>query len=242
MATPPSREPGPGTAPGRRPRPLLPAGRPCRRAGGAEPPAPPQPGQSTATARAAPICRMRTSANRPGRSTSTATESGLTAERLGTGSSCGSSTTSLARPRIVVVQGATSARRSRGTAASRDRTTTGRRPISASSHHHTSPRAGSALTRRPQPVGRTRGRPIRPARRAGARRRPHNPRRSPPHDGAGAAPRVPRRSGRHRWCPPAVLWRGPGAVRRRSCSDVCDPCHHHATQRRRSSLTREEPS
>ena len=49
---------------------------------------------------------------------------------------------------MVVVQGATSARRSRGIAASRDRTTTGRRPISANSHHHTSPRAGSALTRR----------------------------------------------------------------------------------------------
>jgi len=55
----------------------------------------------------------------------------LEAERVGTGSSPGSRTTSLARPRIVVVQGATNARRSRGIAASRDRTTTGRRPISA---------------------------------------------------------------------------------------------------------------
>ena len=48
--------------------------------------------------------------------------------------------TSLARPRMVVVHGATRARRSRGMAASRERTTTGRRPTSGSSDHHTSPR------------------------------------------------------------------------------------------------------
>ena len=46
---------------------------------------------------------------------------------------------------MVVVQGATSARRSRGIAASRDHTTTGRRPTSASSHHQTSPRNGAGI-------------------------------------------------------------------------------------------------
>jgi hypothetical protein len=66
------------------------------------------------------------------------------------------------------VQGATSARRSRGIAASRDSTTTGRRPISASSHHHTSPRPGSALTRRQPRAAKTPGRPIRRAHQRGA--------------------------------------------------------------------------
>lgn len=103
--------------------------------------------QSTATARAAQISRIRASASRPSRSTRTpsetlSTESKLTAERCGTGSLPGSRTTSLGNARIVVVQGATSARRSRGMAASRDRTTTGRRPTSGNLHHHSSPRAG----------------------------------------------------------------------------------------------------
>jgi hypothetical protein len=107
--------------------------------------------QSTATERAAHICRIRASPSRPRRSTRTATdtlstESRFTAERRGTGSSLGSRTTSLARPRIVVVHGATTARRSRGMAASRDKTTTGRLPASASSHHQTSPRAGIGIT------------------------------------------------------------------------------------------------
>lgn len=62
------------------------------------------------------------------------TESRLTALRRTIGSSSGSRTTSLARPRIVVVHGATRARWRRGIAASRDRTTTGRRPISGSLH------------------------------------------------------------------------------------------------------------
>jgi hypothetical protein len=138
--------------------------------------------QSTATESAAQISLMRLSANRPRRSTSTATdtlstESRLTADRRGTGSSMGSRTTSLARPRMVVVQGATSARRSRGIAASRDKTTTGRLPASASSHHHTSPRPGSAVTRRQQLVETRRGRPTRPARRSGVPRTPHSLRR-----------------------------------------------------------------
>ena len=128
-----------------------------------------QPGQSTATPRALQISRIRVSANRPSRLTSTATEtlsteSRLTAERRGTGSSPGSRSTSLASPRIVVVHGGTSARRCRGITASRDKTTTGRRPISAISHHHTSPRAGNAFTRRRLPVATTPGRPTRRAR------------------------------------------------------------------------------
>ena len=60
--------------------------------------------QSTATARAEQMSRMRASLNRPSRSTSKptdtdSTESRLTAHRFGTGSSPGSRTTSLRRPR-----------------------------------------------------------------------------------------------------------------------------------------------
>ena len=131
--------------------------------------------QSTATARAAQISRIRASATRPRRWTRIAIEtlsieSRLTAERRGTGSSPGSRRTSLGRPRMVVVQGAMSARRWRGITASRDRTTTGLRPIPAMSHHHTSPRAGRSVTTRRPPAGRRPGLPIRPARRVGARR------------------------------------------------------------------------
>ncbi len=138
--------------------------------------------QSTATARAAQTSRMRDSASWPIRLTRTttetlSTESKLTAERRGIGSSPGSRTTSLASPRIVVVHGATSARRSRGIAASRDSTTTGRRPISANSHHHTSPRAGRPITRQLPLVETRPGRPTHPARWPGARRRPCSSRR-----------------------------------------------------------------
>ena len=106
--------------------------------------------QSTATARAAQISVIRLSLRRPIRSVSAPTEtlsmeSRLTAVRRRTGSSPGSRMTSLARPRIVVVHGAITARRSRGIAASRDRTTTGRRPISGGSHHQSSPRKGRVL-------------------------------------------------------------------------------------------------
>ena len=157
-----------------------------------------QPEQSTATSRAAQMARIRVSASRPSRLTNTAietlsTESRFTAERRGTGSVSGSRTTSLASPRMVVVQGATSARRRRGIAASRDSTTTGRRRISAISHHHTSPRAGSALTK-PQPLGATTlGRPTRRARRTGARRRPHSWHPPRPIDGERVARREPHR-------------------------------------------------
>jgi hypothetical protein len=108
--------------------------------------------QSTATSSAAHTWSIRAPLSRPRRSTSTATEtlsteSRFIAHRRGTGSSSGSSTTSLRRPRIVDVHGAMRARRSLGMATSRDRTTTGRRPISGNSHHHTSPRNGRAVTR-----------------------------------------------------------------------------------------------
>ena len=108
--------------------------------------------QSTATSKAAQTSRMRASERRPSRSTSTAiatlsTESRLIAEVLGMGSFPGSRSTSLGNPRTVVVQGATSDLPSRGIAASRESTTTGRRPMSASSHHQISPRAGTELTK-----------------------------------------------------------------------------------------------
>ncbi|MFT6293284.1 MAG: hypothetical protein ACJAR2_003906 [Ilumatobacter sp.] len=107
--------------------------------------------QSTATSSAWQISRIRMPLSAPIRSTSTAVdtdsvESRFTAQRRPIGSSPGLRTTSLGKPRIVVVHGAMSARRSRGMAASRDRTTTGRRPTSGGSHHHSSPRAGKALT------------------------------------------------------------------------------------------------
>lgn len=124
--------------------------------------------QSTATSSAAQTSRILESARRPILSTRTPTatlsiESRFTAERRGTGSSPGSSTTSLGSPRIVVVQGATRVRRNRGIAASRDSTTTGLRPISGSSHHQTSPRDGNGLMKRRPPDGRNPRRPTRPA-------------------------------------------------------------------------------
>jgi mannosyltransferase len=129
-----------------------------------------QPWHSTATSSAAHTSRMRSSLSRPRRSTRTATdtlstESRLIDDRWGIGSSSGSRTTSLAKLRMVVVHGATSARLKRGIAASRESTTTGRRPISGNSHHHSSPLAGrgAPLTMLRPPRGTT---PDRPTRRA----------------------------------------------------------------------------
>lgn len=79
---------------------------------------------------------------------------------------------------MVVVHGPISARRSRGIAASRESTTTGRLPISGSSHHQTSPRSGTAvMTGRPR-HGTRQGLPTRLPRRGGGRRRPRRPSRS----------------------------------------------------------------
>jgi hypothetical protein len=97
-------------------------------------------------------------------------ESRLTQERRGTGSSVGANRTSLESPRIVLVHGATKVRRRRGIAASRDRITTGRRPIASSSHHQISPRAGSGLTTPRLPHETTRGHPIHRLPRSDARR------------------------------------------------------------------------
>jgi hypothetical protein len=108
----------------------------------------------------------------------------LTTDARGMGSSPGSSSTSLGIPRIVVLHGPTSARRSRGIAASRDRTTTGRRPTSASSHHHTSPRGGNAVRMPRPPPGTRQGLPTRLPRRPGACRTPCKRRRSRLRGGA----------------------------------------------------------
>ncbi len=199
-----------------------------------------QPEQSTATARAAQTSRIRVSRNRPNRVTripieTLSTESRFTAEARGTGSSPGSGTTSLTSPRIVVVHGATSARRWRGITASRDRTTTGRRPISAISHHQSSPRAGTALKRLTRPVGTTPSHPIHLARRAGARHRRRSLRR-PRRNGSELAeqselrPPARRPSSRTARC---ALVRA--KTRPPSCSGVCESCHYHATDLKQAS-------
>ncbi len=201
-------------------------------------------GQSNATARAAHTCRIRSSANRPSLSTRTATEtlsseSRLTAHRRGIGSSSsGSSTTSLASPRTVVVHGATTARRRRGIAASRESTMTGRRPTSANSHHHTSPRAGSGLTWHRPPAATRPGRPTHRVAPPVAPRTRRSSRRSPPIGAGLAAPAVRRPPGRRQWYryEPSALARGVRCPR--SCSDVCEPCHNHATRRFETSCLR----
>ena len=192
--------------------------------------------QSTATASAAQTCRIRSSANRPTLSTRTATdtlsnESRLTAQRRGIGSVSGSRTTSLASPRIVVVQGATTARRSLGIATSRESTTTGRRPISDNAHHHTSPRFGSCVTRCSPPSARSRDRPTRLADQPDFRHRRRSQHRSRvpdagPGELAARRPPVRRRSARSEYPEPL-----PTGKRRPSCSTVCGPCHKYATSR-----------
>jgi hypothetical protein len=199
--------------------------------------------QSTATAKAAQISRIRASDSRPSRWTRTAIEtlsmeSRFTAVGRGTGSWSGSRRTSLASPRTVVVQGATSARRCRGITASRDSTTAGRRPISASSHHQTSPRAGTSLMRQRLPAAMTPGRPTHPARRPGARRTRrswHQPQRI----GDGPAMlEVPHRRERRQCSPPEDRVHCRGVWSQPWCSSVSVPCHEYATRsemRRRGS-------
>lgn len=138
----------------------------------------------TATLSAAHTWRIRSSLRRPSRSVSVPTEtlsieSRFTADARGTGSSCGSSNTSLGSSLMLVVHGAITARRSRGIATSRERTTTGRGEISGSSHHQTSPRDGRSFTMIQRPHGTTPGHPIRRVGRAAerhTRRRPHQSR------------------------------------------------------------------
>lgn len=157
---------------------------------------------------AAQICRIRSSLSRPRRSTSETcdarrTESKLTAETSVTGSSPGSSTTSLGRPRMVVVHGAITASASRPSAASRNSTTTGLRPMSGVSHHQTSPQRGrSVLTvefrwhRWQQSVVLDEGRPPRTT--------PSRPTHRAYSGECGRTPRTARRSQR---C--GVAWREP---------------------------------
>ncbi len=125
--------------------------------------------QSTATERAEQISRILSSLSRPSRSTRISTETLSTESRFttlgrGTGSAPGSSTTSLGSPRIVVVHGAMRVRPRRGMAASRLSTTTGRRPMSGSSHHQSSPRRGDPFTTMRPRLGMKPGRPTRLAR------------------------------------------------------------------------------
>lgn len=200
----------------------------------AAPPVMSQLEQSTATARAAHTWRIRSPANRPSRSTSTAmetlsTESRLTAQRRGIGSSPGSSNTSLASPRIVVVQGATSARRCRGMTESRDMTTTGRRPISAISHHQSSPLAGSSFTMPPRPGETMRDRPTRRVRRADARRTPRSSHRSRRRDVGQATRRAPGQSTRHLYTHDTSGGPAEATSHPPSCSAVCDSCHQYGT-------------
>jgi len=149
--------------------------------------------QSTATASAAHTRSIRSSLRRPRRSTradteTLSTESRFTTDRRGIGSSPVSSTTSLGRLRIVVVHGATGARRSLGMAGSRERMTTGRRPISDSAHHHTSPRAGRGVTIVPQPRGMKPDSPTHRVRREDGRHTSDRQHRSRRCDVIGATP------------------------------------------------------
>lgn len=178
--------------------------------------------------------RMRVSASLPIRCTSIAsgrlsTESRFTAQRRGTGSSPGSSTTSLTKPRTFVVHGATSALRCRGIAASRESTTTGRRPIAGISHHHTSPRAGSAVTIAQPPRGTRPNRPIHRAQSADACHKWRSFRRSLPHDSDQSTRATPRRSLMRPSLRSARAVLHPADRRPPSCSAVFAPCHNHAT-------------
>ena len=177
---------------------------------------------------------MRSSDIRPRRSVRTptdtlSTESRFTALGRGTGSSEGSSRTSLASPRRVVVQGATTTRRRRGMAASRDRTTTGRRLVVGRSHHQTSPRAGSWLTMHQPLPGRRPSRPTHRARSADVRRRPRKTRRSKPSGAWPAVRLAPRPSELRRSNPHPTAERPPEGQRQQLCSNVCDSCHDYAT-------------
>jgi hypothetical protein len=163
--------------------------------------------QSTAMARASQISSIRLSLSRPIRLISTpadtlSTESRFTAVLRLTGSLPGSRTTSLASPRIVVVHGATRARRSRGIATSRESTTTGRRPISGGSHHHNSPRIGrlglAALTWLRPLLETISGLPTHRPRRVDARRTRDSYRRSPSLDCEQVGQQALHRTKQHR--------------------------------------------
>lgn len=178
--------------------------------------------QSTATDNAVQISRMRSSPNLPRRSVSVpietlSTESRFTADRSGIGSSPGSSGTSLASPRIVVVHGAISALRSLGMAASRERTTTGRRAISGRSHHHTSPLAGRSFTTTRQPGETMPSRPIRQTHRVEGRHKQRRRRQFRLLDAGSPARPELHREGLRRSSPTSVASHLRGATRPRWC-------------------------
>jgi hypothetical protein len=154
---------------------------------------------------------MRSSLRRPIRCVSDPTEtlsikSRLTADTLGTGSSFGSSTTSLGSPRTMVVHGAITVLRSRGIATARDKTTTGRREISGSSHHQTSPRVGRPfMTIRP-PLGMTQDRPTHRARLEVSRHKLHSLRQPGLDDVARGVRQAPHPAAQRRYFRLAVFW------------------------------------
>jgi hypothetical protein len=163
----------------------------------------PQESQPTAIARATHTSRIRASPSVPSRfvgapTPTFSTESRLTAARVGMGSSPTSITTSVGSPRIFVVHGAMSALRSLGIATSLVITTTGRRGISGSSHHQTSPRAGRFIMMMTLHHGRRRDRPIRRELRPVDHRTPCSWHRSPRPCIGRAARREPHRSVRRR--------------------------------------------
>jgi len=157
------------------------------------------------------------------------TESRFTADLLGMGSSVGSRTTSLGRPRIFVVHGAMTARRSLGIATSRDSTTTGRREVSGSSHHHTSPRDGSSLTTTRLPHGTTPGHPIRLGGQAAGRRKPRMPHLSQLPCGLPTEPSTLHQAASHRSRRIEGLSLLREAFRPLWYSLVFLACHNHAT-------------
>jgi hypothetical protein len=155
-------------------------------------------------------------------------ESRFTADRSGTGSSPGSSTTSLASPRIVVVQGATSTRRSLGIAASLESTTTGRRPMLGGSHHQTSDRAGSPLKRSRRLLGTRPSRPTHLPRPRGDRRTAHRWHRVRRPGAERSRLRALRREERSLGPSDVAGERSPACLRRPLCSPSFYSCHYHA--------------
>ena len=153
--------------------------------------------QSDGNRHAAQISRIRPSPNLPRRWVSVptetlSTESRFTADSRGIGSSPGSSITSLARPRIVVVHGAIECPPKSGNCGvPRRESRRADREIFGSSHHHTSPLAGRSVTRRPPPHETTPSRPIRPPRRVDVRRKRRTRRRSELRDVGSPAHREP---------------------------------------------------
>ena len=190
--------------------------------------------QLTAIFRAVHTCRIRSSLSLPSRWVSVAIEtlsieSRFNADLRGIGSSTGSRTTSLGRPRMLVVHGAITTRRSLGIAMSRDKTTTGRREISANSHHQISPRDGSPFTTTQLPHGRTPGPPTRPGGQGAGRRRPRMPHLSPLLCDLPAAPSTLHQAASRRSRRIEGLSLRRGVFRPLWCSLLFLACHNHAT-------------